>query len=68
MHHLELRIDGMPCGSCVARVPRALQSLPGMEDVNVDLTAGRASLSGDQLSPEVLRKTVQDATSFAFRI
>ena len=40
-----LIIDGMSCGSCVKRVTKALETVPGVDLQNVDL--GRATGSID---------------------
>ena len=61
MEHLEFTVHGMTCGSCVARVTRALESLPGVEHANVDLRTGRGSVSGELPSKELLRSAVQAA-------
>jgi copper chaperone len=37
----EIRVKGMSCGHCAAAVTRALQSLPGVSQVEVDLASGR---------------------------
>src|SRR5699024_9149311 len=40
----ELRIDGMTCASCVGRVERALDNVPGVLDTRVNLATGKASV------------------------
>ena len=42
----ELEIDDMTCASCVARVEKAIRSVPGVLEVAVDLVAGRARVVG----------------------
>ncbi len=42
-----LPVQGMSCASCVAHVERALNDLPGVSDVVVNLGLGKASLSYD---------------------
>lgn len=42
---LELAIDGMTCASCVARVEKALLSVPGVTSASVNLASERASVS-----------------------
>ncbi len=39
---LDLGIGGMTCASCVARVERALQAVPGVEDASVNLATETA--------------------------
>lgn len=43
---LELEIEGMTCASCVARVERALKSVPGVTSAAVNLATERASITG----------------------
>lgn len=39
----EIKVKGMSCGHCAAAVTRALQSLPGVSEVQVDLAGGRVT-------------------------
>ncbi len=39
-----LRVTGMTCASCVARVERALKRVPGVVDARVNLAAGTATV------------------------
>lgn len=43
---MELKIDGMTCGHCVAAVKKALEAVPGVEAARVDLNEGRAEVTG----------------------
>jgi copper chaperone len=42
---MEIIVKGMSCGHCAAAVTRALAALPGVSDVQVDLTSGRVSFA-----------------------
>ena len=42
----ELTIDGMTCASCVARVERALQAVPGVSAATVNLATDSAHVEG----------------------
>ena len=63
---LDLGIGGMTCASCVARVEKALQKVPGVQGVNVNLAteSARVALDGgvtpDEMSA-LLRRAVRDA-------
>jgi copper chaperone len=39
----EIKVKGMSCGHCAAAVTKALQSLPGVSEVQVDLDRGRVT-------------------------
>ena len=51
---LHWRVEGMDCASCVAKVTKAVERLPGVSAVEVNLMAERLSLSvtPDGASPE----------------
>jgi len=43
---VELSVDGMSCASCVGRVERALQAVPGVTSATVNLATERAHVEG----------------------
>ena len=55
-------IEGMTCASCVARVERALQKVPGVTEVSVNLATEAASVrSGPGIGLADLRVAVEKA-------
>jgi len=58
--HKTYTIEGMTCNHCVAHVTSALQSVPGVQKVNVTLAGGSAVLEGEFQETDV-RKAVHDA-------
>lgn len=42
-----VKIKGMSCQHCVASTTKALEALPGISDVQVDLDKGEARFQGD---------------------
>jgi copper chaperone CopZ len=42
-----INISNMKCNGCVANAQKALQGLPGLENVEIDLQKGNAVLSGE---------------------
>ncbi|WP_127557169.1 heavy metal translocating P-type ATPase [Saccharospirillum alexandrii] len=44
---VEIGVQGMSCGSCVARVEKALGSLPGVESAQVNLATQKAALRSE---------------------
>ncbi|ULH17820.1 heavy-metal-associated domain-containing protein (plasmid) [Deinococcus sp. KNUC1210] len=42
----ELNISGMTCGHCQTAVTKALKSVPGVQDAQVDLKTGKAVVEG----------------------
>ncbi len=55
----EIKIDGMHCEHCAAKVENALTSLDGVKKVKVKLEKGLAKLDGD-VSDEAIRAAVSD--------
>lgn len=54
-------IEGMSCGHCTGRVEKALNELPGVSStVSLEDKAAYVT-SGEEISDEILRKTVEDA-------
>ena len=56
-----LKVEGMMCGHCEARVKKALEALPEVDEAVVSHEAGTAivTLSAD-VSDEALKKAVED--------
>ena len=44
---LELKVEGMTCEGCVRSVGKKLLKVAGVESVNVDLGAGKATVEYD---------------------
>jgi copper chaperone len=58
----EIRVKGMSCGHCAAAVTKALQSLIGVTEVQVDLATGRVSYqSAAPVPPEELGRVIKAA-------
>ena len=55
-----LKIEGMMCQHCQARVDKALRAVAGVEDVTVDLENGSAAVTGTA-DLEALKAAVADA-------
>ena len=47
MNIIDLQVEGMSFGACVKHVTLALQPLPGVSGVEVDLQSGRVWVSGE---------------------
>lgn len=56
-----LRIEGMMCGHCEARVKKALESVPGVAEASANHEAGTAIVLLNQKVPdELLKKAVEE--------
>ena len=56
-----IKIEGMSCGHCVARVKAALSALPGVAKADVDLATKSAAVEGEGLSDAALKSAVEGA-------
>ena len=61
MNKLDLEIQGMSCGHCVAAVKEALGELPGVNVDRVDIGTAQVTYQPDQDSPEQIMLAVEDA-------
>ena len=63
MENVSFDVQGMTCGGCVASVKRVLSALPGVENVDVTLKPGKASVAYDpaKISANQLRDAVENA-------
>ena len=58
---IELSVDGLTCGHCAKSVTQALQALPQVDDVQVDLAVGGVStvtVTG-VVPPETVRRAIE---------
>lgn len=63
MANVKLRITGMTCGHCLAKVEKALKGVSGVYSAVVDLPDGEAEVDfdDDQVTPTQLIGAVQHA-------
>jgi copper chaperone CopZ len=59
MSEVQLKITGMTCGHCVAAVTKAIRTVPGVQDAQVDLASGSARVQGSA-DAQALVSAVQD--------
>lgn len=59
----ELKIEGMSCEHCKKAVTDALKALDGVEHVDVDLQAGKATVTFDpeRASEQEMREAIAEA-------
>ncbi|MGQ9556497.1 MAG: heavy-metal-associated domain-containing protein [Desulfurispora sp.] len=57
------QVEGMSCQHCQMAVEKALKALDGVEDVQVDLAAGRVQVSFDpgRTTSQELKEAILDA-------
>jgi copper chaperone len=57
-----IRINGMACSHCVAAVSKALGSIDGVTDVNVDLEKGQATFNSEKsVDMDKVRQEIEKA-------
>jgi len=54
----EIKVEGMTCNHCKSSVEKNLTALPKVESVDVNLSNGHVSLTGDSIDLEEVEKTV----------
>ncbi len=59
----EIKISGMSCAHCVARVEKSLKSLDGVKEVQVNLETGKAIVKYNpkKVEPSKLEDAVKEA-------
>ena len=59
---MEITVKGMSCGHCAAAVTKALEALPGISQVQVDLASGRVTFANaNTVSQEELARAIKAA-------
>ncbi len=59
---MEITVKGMSCGHCVQAVTKALEALPGVSQVQVDLATGKVTFaSANPVPREELARTIKAA-------
>ncbi|OGR04821.1 MAG: hypothetical protein A2284_02090 [Deltaproteobacteria bacterium RIFOXYA12_FULL_61_11] len=58
---LVLTVTGMSCHRCVANLRQQVGSLPGIQEVDIELTSGRVEVHGKNLDRALLEATIQRA-------
>ena len=61
MKSITLHIEGMTCSHCSALVEKALKGVKGVQEAQVNLAEKKATVSGEALDPQQLKKAVIDA-------
>lgn len=54
-----IQIKGMSCQHCVSSVAKALEALPGISDVQVDLDNGEARFQGEA-DEQTVKQTIDN--------
>ncbi len=59
----EIKISGMSCAHCVARVEKSLKNVEGVQDVKVDLKTEKATVKYNpkKVEPSKLEEAVKEA-------
>ena len=53
-----INITGMGCEGCAAKVKKALEAVPGVKSVNVELAAKRAVVEAEGVADQILLDAV----------
>ncbi|MDX3319681.1 heavy-metal-associated domain-containing protein [Streptomyces sp. ME03-5684b] len=61
MERIEYLVTGMTCEHCAASVTEEVSRVPGVMDVDVDVSAGAVAVDGTDLDDASLRAAVAEA-------
>ena len=63
METVTINVQGMTCGGCVASVTRVLKAVPGVDQVDVALVPGQATVRYDatKVTVPALKSAIVDA-------
>ena len=64
MQTVTLTVEGMSCNHCVGAIKDGLTSLPGVEEVAVDLATGKVEVKGYTLDAQYLVREI-DALGYS---
>lgn len=64
---IEIPISGMTCGSCAVRIENALQTIPGISEINVNFVTGKASFKADP-TDELFKEIVSSIEKSGYTI
>ena len=61
MSKIEISIEGMTCGHCAMSVTNELATMEGVSNVQVDHSAGKATVEVEGVSEDQLSAAVEEA-------
>lgn len=61
MTGITVKIAGMTCGHCVARVKKALEGIPGISDSDIEIGVAKVSFDENKTNREIIEKAISDA-------
>lgn len=61
MSEITLRVEGMTCEHCSAKVERFVMEVDGVKSVRVDLGDKRVIVEGEHLSKDAIKEACEDA-------
>lgn len=57
----EYQVKGMTCGHCAHSVTQEVQTVPGVHGVEVDIEAGRITVTGEAFDDAAIAAAVDEA-------
>jgi copper ion binding protein len=62
MSTVTVTVTGMTCGHCASSVREEVGSIPGVNDVDIDLASGKVTVASErQVEPEAIKSAVEEA-------
>jgi copper chaperone CopZ len=66
MQTLDLKIDGMSCGSCVSHVRKALEGVSGVDVANVSIGSAQVRVN-ENATPDVVATVIEAIDDAGYR-
>jgi len=56
MDTLEIKVENVKCGGCVANISSNLEVMDGIENIQVDIPTGMVTITGQNLDSDQIRE------------
>ena len=60
MSTIEIDASNVKCGGCASNIQNGLSSLPGVDQVEVDISTGHVTVSGSDLNRDELAQKLKE--------
>jgi uncharacterized membrane protein YraQ (UPF0718 family)/copper chaperone CopZ len=60
MNLKKILVEGMTCNHCKSTVENNLRKIPGISDINIELSSGKVIIHGYQINLAIAEKTIND--------
>lgn len=61
MTEISMKIEGMTCGHCVAKIKKAIDSIKGISESDVQIGLARVKFDDNKTNKEAIENAISDA-------